>query len=199
MTTRHPNAPTSDDLLGQDAVRESVRGRYREVIGRQTEVAAQLYSAEELALIPPGAIEAALGVGNPIARAALARGEQVVDLGCGSGIDTLLAARLVGPSGMGIGVDTLPEMLERASANAAAGHITNVSWVRGELEAIPLADARVDVVISNGVLNLSPRKGRAISEMFRVLRPSGRLSLADIVLDEDLPPEVMTDPDAWAG
>lgn len=199
MTGRHPNAPTSDDLLGQDAVRESVRGRYREVIGRSTQVADDLYSSEEVALVPRGAIEAALGVGNPIARAALTAGDEVVDLGCGAGIDTLLAARLVGPSGVGIGVDTLPEMLERASANADAGGITNVRWIRGELEAIPLADESVDVVISNGVLNLSPRKGRAISEMFRVLRHGGRLSLADIVLDEELPPEVMTDPDAWAG
>lgn len=199
MTERHPSAPVSDDLLAQDAVRDSVRGRYRAVVDVQTDVASRLYSPDELALIPSRAIDGALGVGNPIARAALVPGERVVDLGCGAGIDTLLAARIVAPGGLAIGLDTLPEMLERASATAAEAGITNVEWVRGELEAIPLPDAHVDVVVSNGVLNLSPRKGRAIAEMFRILRPGGRLSLADIALDEELPPEVMTDPDAWAG
>jgi ubiquinone/menaquinone biosynthesis C-methylase UbiE len=126
-------------------------------------------------------------------------GESVIDLGCGAGIDTLLGARLVSPGGRAIGLDTLPEMLAQGEANARDGGITNVEWIRGELEAIPLPDAKVDVAISNGVLNLSPRKGRAMSEIFRVLRPGGRISLADIVLDEELPPEVMTDPDAWAG
>lgn len=199
MSIPHPNAPLSDDLLAQDAVRDSVRERYRGVLGRTTLVAEELYSDEERALVPGSAIDAALGVGNPIRRAGLATGEMVIDLGCGAGIDTLLAARLVAPTGRAIGLDTLPEMLERASANAAAGGITNIHWVRGELESVPLPDAHVDVVISNGVLNLSPRKSRAISEMFRILRSGGRLSLADIVLDEELPPEVMNDPDAWAG
>ncbi len=199
MTLSRPHAPASDDLLSQDAVRDTVRDRYRAVIGRATTVADELYSSAELSLVPSGAAEAALGVGNPIRHAALRSGDTVIDLGCGAGIDTLLAARLVGPEGSAIGLDTLPEMLERASAHAASGGVANVRWLRGELEAIPLADATVDVVISNGVLNLSPRKGRALSEIFRVLRPGGRLSIADIVLDEELPPEVMTDPDAWAG
>ncbi len=199
MSTVHPNAPTSDDLLAQDAVRDSVRTRYRGVIGQATNVAGELYSGDELALVPDGAIDAALGVGNPIRRAALVAGETVIDLGCGGGIDTLLAARLVSPGGRAIGLDTLPEMLERAAASAHAGGIANAEWVRGELESIPLPDGHVDVAISNGVLNLSPRKGRAISEIYRVLRAGGRLALADIVLDEELPPEVMTDPDAWAG
>ncbi len=199
MSAPHPNAPLSDDLLAQDAVRDSVRERYRGVIGRVTAVADELYSDDERALVPVAALEAALGVGNPIRHAGLVQGEIVIDLGCGAGIDTLLAARLVAPIGRAIGLDTLPEMLERASENAGAGGIRNVEWVRGELETIPLPDGHVDVAISNGVLNLSPRKGRALSEIFRVLRPGGRLSLADIVLDEELPPEVMTDPDAWAG
>ncbi len=199
MSVPHPNAPRSDDLLSQDAVRDSVRDRYRGVIGRVTSVAEELYSDDERALVPGAAIEAALGVGNPIRHADLAPGEVVIDLGCGGGIDTLMAARLVAPAGRAIGLDTLPEMLERASANAGAGGITNVEWLRGELESIPLPEAHLDVVISNGVLNLSPRKSRAISEMFRILRSGGRLSLADIVLDEELPPEVMNDPDAWAG
>lgn len=199
MSARHPNAPVSDDLLSQDAVRESVRGRYREVIGRPTDVARSLYTSDALALLPDGAIAAALGVGDPVAWAALAAGDRVVDLGCGAGIDTLLAARAVDPGGQAIGLDTLPEMLEQASANAVTAGITNVTWIRGEIEAIPLPDGNVDAVVSNGVLNLSPRKGRALAEMFRVLRSGGRLSLADITLDEDLPPEIMTDPDAWAG
>jgi SAM-dependent methyltransferase len=199
VSQTHPNAPVSEDLLSQDAVRESVRERYRGVVGRATEVAAGLYSAEELALVPDAAIAAALGVGDPVRHAALRAGETVIDLGCGAGIDTLLAARLVGATGRAIGLDTLPEMLEQAAATADGAGIRNVEWVRGELETIPLPDGHVDVVISNGVLNLSPRKGRALSEMYRLLRPSGRLSLADIVLDEELPPEVMTDPDAWAG
>jgi arsenite methyltransferase len=199
MTEAHPITPGSDDLLAQDAVRDSVRERYRGVIGRATQVAAELYSGDELALVPEPVVAAALGVGNPVRHAALTSGETVVDLGCGVGIDTFLAARQVGPRGRAIGLDTLPEMLAQADAIARAGTITNVEWLRGELEAIPLPDGSVDVAISNGVLNLSPRKGRALSEIFRVLRPGGRISLADIVLDEELPPEVMTDPDAWAG
>jgi arsenite methyltransferase len=199
MTPMHPNAPASEDLLAQYAVRDSVRERYRGVLGQSTEVAVELYSGEELAMIPQGASAASLGVGNPVRRASLVAGERVIDLGCGAGIDTLLAARLVSPGGRAIGLDTLPEMLAQAEANARDGAVANVEWLRGELESIPLPDEGVDVAISNGVLNLSPRKGRAMSEIFRVLRPGGRISLADIVLDEELPPEVMTDPDAWAG
>ena len=198
MTAPHAE-PVPTDLLAQDAVRESVRERYQGVIGQETEVARELYSAEELALAPRDAIASALGVGDPIRRAEFRSGETVIDLGCGGGIDTLIAARLVAPNGRAIGLDTLPEMLERAAANARAGGIQNVTWVRGELEAIPLADSSVDVAISNGVFNLSPRKSRALQEAFRVLRSGGRISVADIVLDEELPPEVMTDPDAWAG
>lgn len=199
MTEAHPIAPVTEDLLAQDAVRDSVRERYRGVLGQATEVASELYSRDELAMVPGGATAASLGVGNPVRRAGLVAGDAVIDLGCGAGIDTLLAARQVSPGGYAVGLDTLPEMLEQAKANARDGGITNVEWLRGELESIPLPDASVDVAISNGVLNLSPRKGRAMSEIFRVLRPGGRISLADIVLDEELPPEVMTDPDAWAG
>ncbi len=190
--TAHPAAPASPDLLNQEAVREQVRERYRGVVGRATTVAETLYDADELRVLPRGAVDAALGVNHPLRYAALAPGEVILDLGCGGGIDTLLAAHA-------IGLDTLPEMLERAAAHAREAGIANVEWLRGELEAIPLPDASVDIAISNGVVNLVPRKARALAEVFRVVRPGGRISLADIVLDEELPPEVMTDPDAWAG
>ena len=198
MTTA-PVAPAGDDLLAQDTLRESVRERYRAVIGTPTEVASQLYSPDEVAGLPSALVASALGVGNPGRHAALRPGEIVIDLGSGGGIDTLIAARAVAPDGKAIGLDTLPEMLELAARNAAEAGIANVEWVRGELESIPMPDASVDVAISNGVVNLSPRKGRALAEAFRVLRPGGRVSLADIVVDEDLPPEVLVDPDAWAG
>ncbi len=195
----HPVAPTSDDLLGQEAIKESVRQAYRAVIGTRTTVAGRLYDPEQLAVLPPGAIEQALGVGNPVRAAHLRSGETVIDLGCGGGIDTLLAARAVAPAGKAIGLDTLPEMLEVAARNAADAGIRNAEWVRGEIEAIPLPDASVDVAISNGVVNLSPRKSRAFAEIFRILRSRGRMVAADIVVDEDLPPQVLTNAAAWAG
>ncbi len=198
-TEPHPLAPVGDDLIGAETLKESVRERYRDVIGRSTLVADELYTPEELARVPREAVEAALGVGHPMRWAALRPGETVIDLGCGGGIDTLLAARAVAPGGTAIGLDTLPEMLERAAANAVAAGIANVEWRRGELERIPLPDASVDVAISNGVVNLVPRKGRALAEIHRVVRPGGRISLADVVLDEELPAEIMVDPDAWAG
>ncbi len=195
----HPVAPTSDDLLGQEAIKESVRQAYRAVIGTRTTVAERLYDPEQLAVLPHGAIEQALGVGNPVRAAHLRSGETVIDLGCGGGIDTLLAARAVVPAGKAIGLDTLPEMLEVAARNAADAGVGNVEWVRGEIEAIPLPDASVDVAISNGVVNLSPRKSRAFAEIFRILRSRGRMVAADIVVDEDLPPQVLTNAAAWAG
>ncbi len=195
----HPAAPTSDDLLGQTAIKELVRQAYRQVIGEATTVAGRLYDREQLALLPPGAIAQALGVGNPIRAAGLKAGEVVIDLGCGGGIDTILAAHAVGPSGKAIGLDMLPEMLEVASRNVAESGITNIEWLRGDLEAIPLPEASVDVAVSNGVVNLSPRKSRVFAEIYRILRPGGRFVAADIVVDEDLPPEVFTDPAAWAG
>ena len=149
--------------------------------------------------LPPGAISGALGVGNPVRAAKLRPGEVVLDLGCGGGIDTLLAARAVAPGGRAIGLDMLAEMLEVAARNAAEANLTNVEWLRGDLEDIPLPDASVDVALSNGVVNLSPRKSRVFAEVHRVLRPGGRLVVADLVVDDDLPPEVITNPAAWPG
>lgn len=197
----HPTAPTSGDLLGQEAIKDLVRRAYREIIGKPTAVEAvhRLYDPEQLAHLPPGAVAQALGVGNPIRAAALRSGEVVIDLGCGGGIDTILAARAVAPHGKALGLDMLPEMLEVASRNAAENDVTNIEWLQGELEAIPLPDESVDVAVSNGVVNLSPRKSRVFAETFRILRPGGRFVTADNFVDEDLPPEILTNPAAWAG
>ena len=195
----HPVAPTSDDLLGQESIKESVRAAYRAVIGAKSTVADRLYDPAQLALLPRGAIEQALGVGNPVRAADLRPGEVVIDLGCGGGIDTILAAHTVAPAGRAIGLDMLPEMLGVAARNAAEAGIRNIEWVRGELEAIPMPDESVDVAISNGVVNLSPRKSRAFAEIFRILRSGGRMIVADIVVDEDLPPQILTSAEAWAG
>jgi len=197
--TTHPVMPTSDDLLGQEAIKAAVREAYRAVIGAHSTVAERLYEPGQLALLPRGAIEQALGVGNPVRAAGLRPGEVVIDLGCGGGIDTILAARAVAPTGKAIGLDMLPEMLEVAARNAAEAGVRNVEWLSGEMEAIPLPEGSVDVVISNGVLNLSPRKSRAFAEVFRILRPGGRMVVADIVVDEELPTEVLTRAAAWAG
>ncbi len=195
----HAAAGAPEDLLGQQAIKEMVREAYQAVVGKASRVAELLYDPEQLARLPRGAIQQALGVGNPVRAAALQPGEVVLDLGCGGGIDTLLAAQAVAPGGKAIGLDMLPEMLEVAAQHAAEAEVTNVAWVVGEIEAIPLPEASVDVAISNGVINLSPRKSRAFAEIYRVLRPGGRMVVADILVDQDLPPEVMTSPAAWAG
>jgi len=141
-----------------------------------------------------------LGVGHPIAHAELPLGATVLDVGCGGGIDALLAARRVGPGGRVIGLDLLPEMGERTREHARQAGLPTVEFVEGAMEAIPLPDDAVDVVISNGVINLSPRKMRALFECARVLRPGGHLCLTDVTVDEkDLPPEVLTHPAAWSG
>lgn len=192
---------SQQDLLHQDEIRELVARAYSEIpTGGGEPVVGRLYSAEEIAGMPRGAIEWALGVGDPVRFAELGPGEVVLDVGSGGGIDSIMAARRVGPEGRVIGLDLLEEMCERARANAdAAGVGAWTEFRQGLMEDIPLADASVDVVISNGVINLSPRKTRALAEIFRVLRPGGRLCVADLTVDEDLPPEILTSDSAWAG
>jgi arsenite methyltransferase len=197
VTRTEPGA----DLLFQAEIREAVRAAYRDIpTGAGAVLAERLYPREVVGTLPATAISWALGVGDPVAAAELTPGEVVLDLGCGGGIDTVLAAREVGPEGRVIAVDLLPEMRERTRAAAEAAGVAGRCEVEvGEMEDLPVPDQAVDVVISNGVLNLSPRKSRALAEVARVLRPGGRLCAADLVVETDLPPEVLGSPAAWAG
>jgi SAM-dependent methyltransferase len=187
------------DLLSQQAIRSVVRGIYDGVRPTDRRVAERFYSADELASLPDETVRIALGVGDPTRRARLRPGEDVVDLGSGGGIDCLLASRAVGPSGSVVGIDFLPAMIERATRAAAEAGLPNVRFEEGLMESVPLPDSSVDVVISNGVVNLSPRKVRVLAEAFRILRPGGRLAIVDLVLEHDLPAEIQTHPAAWAG
>jgi ubiquinone/menaquinone biosynthesis C-methylase UbiE len=188
------------DLMHGAEVRQLVRDAYRNVPPTTAAVADKLYSAEELALVPESARQRALGVANHLRFAAIRPGETILDVGCGGGIDSILAARRTGPSGRVFALDFLPEMLERTRRATQEAGLDNVQTLPGEMEAIPLPDAGVDLVISNGVVNLSPRKARVMAECARVLRPGGRLCVSDLTVDQDgLPPEILTQPAAWAG
>ncbi len=147
---------------------------------------AALYSADEQGELPAEAVAASLGCGNPMVVAELRAGETVLDLGSGGGIDVLLSARRVGPSGFAYGVDMTEEMLELAEANKARAGATNVEFLKGTIEDVPLPDASVDVVISNCVINLSTDKPAVLAEMFRVLTPGGRIGISDVVAEDHL-------------
>jgi arsenite methyltransferase len=157
------------------------------------------YDAHELERLPADVTARFAGVGNPHAIAALPTGATVVDIGCGGGMDLLLAALHVGPTGRAIGVDMTAEMREQAAAGAQACGVANVDVRDGDATQLPVDDGSVDVVISNGVLNLVPLKNRAIAEIARVIKPGGRVQIADIVIGEELPDTALRDIDLWTG
>jgi SAM-dependent methyltransferase/TusA-related sulfurtransferase len=187
------------DLMRKAEIQRFVGDAYR---GLQEPAAAgtPAYTSEQLAQLPTRAAAWSLGLGNPLAHADLRPGDVVLDVGSGGGIDTLLAARRVGDEGRVVGLDLVAQMCERASAHAREAGLTNVEFIQGEMEAIPLPDESVDLIISNGVINLSPRKMRALFECARVLRPGGRFCVSDMTVDEkELPVAVLTHPAAWSG
>jgi arsenite methyltransferase len=162
-------------------------------------VSANLYDGVEASAVPDTALHASLGCGNPTALARLQPGEVVLDLGSGGGIDVLLSARRVGPTGKAYGLDTTDEMLALAEENKRKSGLANVEFLKGTIENIPLPNAAVDVIISNCVINLSGDKDRVLGEAFRVLKPGGRFAVSDVVVRGELPPEVKRSIELWVG
>ena len=195
--------------LDMQLLREAIKAEYAEVAERPDKgfhfhtgrpLAAMLgYPVEETDSLPGAVIESFAGVGNPFVLGRLQPGEAVVEIGSGGGFDAVLAARQVGPSGQVVGVDMTSAMLEKARANAAQLGLGNLEFRQGYAEELPVADATADVVISNGVINLSPDKEAVFREITRVLKPGGRLQIADIVVEKPVPAEAKEQIDLWTG
>ena len=162
-------------------------------------ITSNLYDVAEAREVPEAALRASLGCGNPTALAELKPGETVLDLGSGGGIDVLLSAKRVGPSGKAYGLDMTDEMLALADENRRKSGLTNVEFLKGEIEHIPLPDNSVDVIISNCVINLSGDKDRVLREAFRVLRPGGRFAVSDVVVRGEVPPAIRKSMELWVG
>ncbi len=195
--------------IDRDVLREAIKEEYRAVActpdqgfhfhtGRP--LAQRLgYDPAWLVGVPERSIESFAGTGNPFSLGVLSEGERVVDLGSGAGIDSLIAARMVGPSGQVIGVDMTSEMLDKASGSAEQGGFDNVEFRMGYAEELPIEDGWADVIISNGVLNLMPDKGKALGEMWRVLKSDGRLQIGDILVQRAVPENAKERIDLWTG
>src|SRR5439155_14157872 len=202
-------------MTTEQTIKEEVRKRYGKAATRARESAADggccggkgdgnaisshLYTTDEIRDLPQEAVVASLGCGNPVAIAELREGETVLDLCSGGGIDVLLSARRVGPSGTAYGLDMTDEMLDVAHRNATESGVENAKFLKGEMQAIPLPHESVDVVISNCVVNLSPDKPRVLGEVFRVLRAGGRVGITDIVAEDGLTPEDRAERGSYVG
>jgi arsenite methyltransferase len=195
--------------LDVEVLRQAIREEYAEVSSNPQKgfhfhtgrpLARMLEYAEEWLIgIPESSIESFAGTGNPFSLGELDPGERVVDVGCGAGIDSLIAAKKVGPEGGVIGVDMTPSMLEKARQAAKETGLANVEFREGYAEALPVEDGWADVVISNGVLNLTPDKAAALEEMSRVLKPDGRLQIGDILVQKAVPESAKRKIDLWTG
>ena len=162
-------------------------------------ISSNLYSADQTAGLPDAAVAASLGCGNPTALVELQAGQTVLDLGSGGGIDVLLSARRVGPTGKVYGLDMTEDMLALARENQRKAGVTNVEFVKGTIEAIPLPDNTIDVIVSNCVINLSTDKDAVLREAFRVLKPGGRFAVSDVVIRGDVPEEIRRSMELWVG
>jgi SAM-dependent methyltransferase len=196
-----PNATTIDDVRDRYAAAATAVGEVccNTDCCNDDDFGSQLYPADDIAVLPKTAADASLGCGNPTAVADLREGETVLDLGSGGGIDVLLSATRVGPTGFAYGLDMTDEMLELARTNQREAGATNVEFLKGYIEDIPLPDASVDVVISNCVINLSLDKPRVLGEIARVLRPGGRIGISDVVAENHLSPAERAERGEWVG